>query len=139
MPRSPDDKSPFSETLRSSLEWSQDLSAALLSIYDEFIVVELDGKIVCCSGSILEDFWDMTPAELLGANYLELEKKILLTPSVFHQIVKQPQKTSVIHETLLGQQALAVGIPVLASNGQLERIIIASRDLSESTEKHLIS
>ena len=76
------------------------------------------------SGSNLKD--------LLGKNLLDLEKKGLFTFGYAISVGKQ-KKVSVVQETKSGRKILAVGNPVFNENGELHRIIIASRDITEAT------
>jgi len=71
--------------------------------------------------------------ELLGKSLLELENTGLFSPSVTRLVMEQKKKVSVVQETKNGKKILAVGNPVFNDDGEISRIIIASRDITETT------
>lgn len=112
---------------------NNDLNAILSSIYDEILVVSAKGELLRFSENIIRDFWQIDLKELIGKNILELEDKGLFTPSVTRQVIEKKKKVSVVQETRTGRKILAVGNPIFNEENQLERIIIASRDITETT------
>ncbi len=113
---------------------NQDLHAILSSIYDEILVVNQHGELIRYSESFISEFWDVELKDLIGKNLLELEDKGLFTPSVTRLVIEQKKKVSVVQETKSGKKILAVGNPVFNDQGKIERIIIASRDITETTK-----
>lgn len=112
---------------------NNDLNAILSSIYDEILVVKANGELLRFSDNIIEDFWQVDLKQLIGKNILELEDKGLFTPSVTRLVIEKKKKVSVVQETRTGRKILAVGNPVFNENNELERIIVASRDITETT------
>lgn len=112
---------------------NKDLNAILSSIYDEILVVNAKGELIRYSDKIIEDFWRIDLQELIGKNVLDLEKQGLFTPSVTRLVLEKKKKVSVIQETKNGRKILAVGNPIFDENNELDRIIIASRDITETT------
>ncbi|MEH7549252.1 sigma 54-interacting transcriptional regulator [Neobacillus vireti] len=112
---------------------NKDLNAILSSIYDEILVVNAKGELIRFSENILHDFWNVDLKELIGKNILELEDRGLFTPSVTRQVIEKKKKVSVVQETLNGRKILAVGNPVFTEQNELDRIIVASRDITETT------
>jgi transcriptional regulator with PAS, ATPase and Fis domain len=112
---------------------NNDLNAILSSIYDEILVVSAKGELLRFSENIIRDFWQIDLKELIGKNILELEDQGLFTPSVTRQVIEKKKKVSVVQETRTGRKILAVGNPIFNEENQLERIIIASRDITETT------
>jgi transcriptional regulator with PAS, ATPase and Fis domain len=112
---------------------NNDLNAILSSIYDEILVVSAKGELLRFSENIIQDFWQIDLKELIGKNILELEDQGLFTPSVTRQVIEKKKKVSVVQETRTGRKILAVGNPIFNEENQLERIIIASRDITETT------
>lgn len=112
---------------------NKDLNAILSSIYDEILVVNAKGELIRYSDKIIEDFWRIDLKELIGKNVLDLEKQGLFTPSVTRLVLEKKKKVSVIQETKNGRKILAVGNPIFDENNKLDRIIIASRDITETT------
>lgn len=113
---------------------NQDLNAILSTIYDEILVVNQHGELIRYSESFISEFWDVELKDLIGKNLLELEDKGLFTPSVTRLVIEQKKKVSVVQETKSGKKILAVGNPVFNGQGKIERIIIASRDITETTK-----
>ncbi|MGJ7922295.1 sigma 54-interacting transcriptional regulator [Neobacillus sp. LXY-4] len=112
---------------------NKDLHAILSSIYDEILVVNAKGELIRYSDNIIRDFWQVDLKELIGKNILDLEDKGLFTPSVTRLVMEKGKKVSVVQETRTGRKILAVGNPVFNEKKQLDRIIVASRDITETT------
>ncbi|PQZ59722.1 MULTISPECIES: sigma 54-interacting transcriptional regulator [Bacillus] len=128
---------PMVEDMAMEIEYikdlNKDLHAILSSIYDEILVVNHKGELIRYSETVINDFWGSNLKDLLGKNLLDLEKKGLFSPSVTRLVLEQQKKVSVVQETKSGRKILAVGNPVFNENGELHRIIIASRDITEAT------
>lgn len=112
---------------------NKDLNAILSSIYDEILVVNSEGELLRYSENIINDFWKVDLKDLIGRNILELEDQGLFTPSVTRLVIEKKKKVSVVQETRSGRKILAVGNPIFNKDKQLDRIIIASRDITETT------
>ncbi|MBY0595613.1 sigma 54-interacting transcriptional regulator [Bacillus bingmayongensis] len=128
---------PMVEDMAMEIEYikdlNKDLHAILSSIYDEILVVNHKGELIRYSETVINDFWGGDLKDLLGKNLLDLEKKGLFSPSVTRLVLEQQKKVSIVQETKNGRKILAVGNPVFNENGELHRIIIASRDITEAT------
>jgi transcriptional regulator with PAS, ATPase and Fis domain len=128
---------PMVEEMAMEIEYikdlNKDLHAILSSIYDEILVVNNKGELIRFSENIIKDFWKVDLKELIGKNILEFEDQGLFTPSVTRLVLEKGKKVSVVQETKSGRKILAVGNPVFNENHELDRIIIASRDITETT------
>ena len=128
---------PMVEDMAMEIEYikdlNKDLHAILSSIYDEILVVNHKGELIRYSETIINDFWGGDLKDLLGKNLLDLERKGLFSPSVTRLVLEKQKKVSVVQETKSGRKILAVGNPVFNEQGELDRIIIASRDITEAT------
>jgi PAS domain S-box-containing protein len=113
---------------------NKDLNAILSTIYDEILVVNSKGELLRYSDTFLSDFWGVELHELTGKNLLEFEGEGLFTPSVTRLVLEQKKKVSVVQETKRNKRILAVGNPIFDENGNIDRIIIASRDITETTK-----
>ncbi|WP_134703307.1 sigma-54-dependent Fis family transcriptional regulator [Ammoniphilus sp. YIM 78166] len=120
--------------MKELLETNKDLNAILSSIYDEILVVDPQGTIIRVSDHFLAEFWNVKPDQIIGQNILELESKGLIDLSVTHQVLEHKTKISIIQETWNGRRILATGTPILNENGDLERIVVASRDITETSK-----
>ncbi len=115
-------------------ETNKDLNAILSSIYDEILVVNPEGTIIRVSDHFLEEFWNVKPHQIIGQNILELEEKGLINPSVTHQVLEHNTKISIVQETWNGRRILATGTPIFNEEGVLEKIVVASRDITETSK-----
>ncbi|MDR7002694.1 sigma 54-interacting transcriptional regulator [Neobacillus niacini] len=113
---------------------NKDLNAILSSIYDEILVVNAKGELIRYSENIIQDFWKVDLKELIGKNMFQLEDQGLFTPSVTRLVMEKKKKVSVVQETKNGRRILAVGNPIFNDKNELDRIIIASRDITETTK-----
>ncbi len=113
---------------------NKDLQAILATIYDEILVVSDQGELLRTSESNISGFWKGNLKDLIGKNLIELEKQGLFHPSVTRLVLEKQGKVSIIQEGYKGKKVLAVGNPVYDEEGKLERIVIASRDITETSK-----
>jgi PAS domain S-box-containing protein len=124
-------KQAYSEDVRAV---TTDLEAIVDSIYDEVLVVDADGTILRVSNRSTHNLWGVEPSSVIGENILELEKKGWFKPSVSRKVIEEKKKTSIVQYNRFGRRILAVGNPIFNKNKELERIVIASRDITEVTK-----
>nr|WP_240511868.1 sigma 54-interacting transcriptional regulator [Paludifilum halophilum] len=113
---------------------NKDLRAILSTVYDEILVVNPEGELLRVNESRISGFWEGDLNRLIGKNLVELEKQGLFKPSVARMVLERKRKVSVVQETRRGRKVLAVGNPVFDENGELDRIVIASRDITETSQ-----
>lgn len=128
---------PVVEEMAMELEYvknlNKDLRAILSTIYDEILVVNSKGELIRFSDNSMSGFWETDLRELVGKNLAELEEKGLFKPSVTRLVLERKRKVSVFQETRSGRKVVAVGNPVFDEQGNLDRIVIASRDITETS------
>ncbi len=107
-----------------------DLEAIVDSIYDEVLVVDSLGKIIRVSNRSTHQLWGVDPETVIGQNILELEEKGWFKPSVTRKVLEEKKKVSIVQHNRFGRKILAVGNPVFNQKNELERIVIASRDIT---------
>nr|WP_265182352.1 sigma 54-interacting transcriptional regulator [Geomicrobium sp. JCM 19055] len=112
---------------------NRDLNAILSTMYDEVLIVDKDGTLLRHSDKYIEGLWPDGIDALVGKNLLEVDLQGL-PPSVTKLVLKQQKKVSVVQEIPSGDKVLAIGNPVFNARGELERIIIASRDITENIQ-----
>ncbi|MFT9849730.1 sigma 54-interacting transcriptional regulator [Aneurinibacillus sp. REN35] len=129
---------PMLEEIAMELDYVKDLNkdmkAILSTIYDEILVVDAEGKLMRFSDNDEINFRQGDLRELVGKNLLELEDKGLFKPAVTRLVLEQKRKVSVIQDLNNGCKVLAVGNPVFDEEGKIERIVIASRDITETSK-----
>ena len=113
---------------------NDDLNAILTSMYDEIIVVNNKGEILRHSDRFISDFWGTHLQDLVGKSILDLEEKGIFTPSVTRLVLEKRERVSIIQETKNGKVVMAVGNPIFNEENELHRIVIASRDITETTQ-----
>lgn len=112
---------------------NKDMNAILSTIYDEILVVNGKGELIRYSDNFIPNVWGVELKDILGKNLLELEDKGVFSPSVTRLVLEQKKKVSIVQETKVGKRILAVGNPIFDEKGNIDRIIIASRDITETT------
>jgi transcriptional regulator with PAS, ATPase and Fis domain len=109
---------------------NQDLEAILSTIYDEIIVLDTKGTLLRASTHFMPAHWRRPPHDLIGERIVTMAVCDDLVRRVFSEVKKSKRKVSVLQDE--GEAPfLAVGNPIFRENGQLDRIVIASRDLTE--------
>lgn len=111
-----------------------DLNAILSSMYDEIIIVNNKGDILRHSKNLQIDSWEKAPNNLIGKNILKLEDDGLLSQLVTRRVLKEKRKTSIVREMENGRNVVSIGNPILNDDGEIHRIVIASRDITETTK-----
>lgn len=109
-----------------------DLNAILASLYDEIVVVDHQGNILRSSENFLSSTEGTLPEEVVGKNIFDLED--VIGSSVVRLVMEKRKKASIVQETLAGKNVMATGNPVFNEEGQLYRIVIALRDITETTK-----
>lgn len=113
---------------------NRDMNAILSTIYDELLVIDNKGRLIRHSENYIKDFWPGDLKDLIGENILELENKGFFSPSVIRLVLEKQEKVSIVQETKKGKKIVAVGNPIFNSSGDLQRIVVASRDITENTK-----
>ncbi|MGP4081750.1 sigma 54-interacting transcriptional regulator [Pseudalkalibacillus sp. R45] len=128
---------PMVEEMAMEIEYvkdlNTDLNAILATMYDEILVVNKNGELLRHSENFIPDFWGVDNLEeLVGKNLMEFEAKGIFSPSVARLALDKKKKFSVVQQTPSGKSVLAVANPVFNDKGEIHRIIIASRDITET-------
>ncbi len=127
---------PFIESMAVELEYVKDLNTdlqgILSSIYDEILVVDEKGVLLRYSGNLIKDFWEIDKEQLIGINLMELEHEGTFFSKIVKMVLERQKKVSVTQESRSGKNVLAVGNPIYDDAGELERIVIALRDITET-------
>ncbi|HLR70554.1 MAG TPA: sigma 54-interacting transcriptional regulator [Pseudogracilibacillus sp.] len=110
-----------------------DLNAILTSMYDEILVVDDQGKILRHSDNFISDFVGTEGQEIVGKSIFDIENENGIGASVADLVIKQGKKASIVQE-VYGKNMMAIGNPVFNDEGKLHRIVIATRDITETTK-----
>ncbi|TMN23914.1 sigma 54-interacting transcriptional regulator [Lentibacillus cibarius] len=113
---------------------NNDMNAILSTIYDELVVIDRTGEILRHSENYNFDFWDSELNELVGKNIFDMEEKGNISPSITKLVLERKQKVSRVQEGKNGKKVLAVGNPIFNEAGEMQRVVVASRDITENTK-----
>ncbi|WP_243405910.1 sigma-54 interaction domain-containing protein [Priestia megaterium] len=112
---------------------SMDLKAIFETSYDVMYVSDGDGNTIRASSGCLE-LWGKKENELIGRNVIDLEKEGIYTPSITRLVLEQKKKVSAIQTTKEGRRLMVVGTPIKNEQGEVIRVINASRDITEVSQ-----
>ncbi|SMC85606.1 PAS domain S-box-containing protein [Desulfocicer vacuolatum DSM 3385] len=122
------------EKITSQMQSFQDLSMELDTIIDS----SNDGLWICDGeGTILrlnpasEYLTHVKSDEVLGRNISELVAEGLIDQSVTLEVLKTQKKVSILQQTRHGKILFLTGNPVFDSNGNLFRVVVNERDITE--------
>src|SRR5699024_10423183 len=108
---------------------------AVLSTYEEILVVSPEGEILRFSENFIDSFWwTDDPQELIGGNILQYEKEGKISPSVTRLVLEGKKQVSILQQNKKGKSVMAIGIPVFNEEGDIHRIVIHSKDVTETVK-----
>lgn len=111
-----------------------DLNAILTSMYDGILVVDEKGTILRYSDNFITEFADTEMKELIGENIFDLDYISEIGASVAKLVIQRQTKASIVQQEKDGSNKMAIGNPVFDAAGHLHRIVIATRDITETTK-----
>ncbi|MFZ5646286.1 MAG: sigma 54-interacting transcriptional regulator [Bacillota bacterium] len=118
--------------LASVRELKDDLEAIFNSSYDEIFVI--DGKgVVTKVNKISETYYGVKTDEIIGQNVLELEKKGFFKPSVTRMVFEEKRRITTAQKTRSGKELIVTANPVFNEAGEITRVVVNSRDITELT------
>ncbi|MEX2416270.1 MAG: sigma 54-interacting transcriptional regulator [Paenibacillaceae bacterium] len=109
---------------------SSDLQAIFDISYDVIYVSDGEGKTLRVSAAS-EKLWGYKESELLGKSVSQLEKEGVFKPSVTRMVLEKRTKVSTIQTTKTGRRLMVVGTPIMNEEGNIVRVVNASRDITE--------
>lgn len=118
------------QELRSVKQLNEELQTIIASSYDGLIICDGQGEILRCNpavGRILEIPW----ADLVGRPFKEFVDKGVFQKNIIHLVKKQEGLVSLL-ERPFGKHSLVItGNPVYSEEGDIIKIVINIRDMSE--------
>jgi len=116
--------------LGSVKQLNQDLHAILSTIYDEIVVIDGRGTILRVSDNYIRAQWEDAPKLYIGQQLTKCTAASNLVRTVTKDVLSQKKK--VTHMDKVGHSTiLTVGNPLFDGQKRIDRIVIASRDLTE--------
>lgn len=114
-------------------EAKNELEAIFDNSFDEIFVI--DGRGVARKiNRAGESYYGVRTDELIGRNVLELEEQGFFSPSVTRMVFDRKERVTITQKTRSGKELIVTGNPVFDEHGNIVRIVINSRDVSELTE-----
>ncbi|WP_228551141.1 sigma 54-interacting transcriptional regulator [Sporosarcina cascadiensis] len=110
-----------------------DFKAIFDHSYDVIYVSDGEGQTLRVSAAS-ERLWGYKESELVGKTVYQLEAEGVFTPSVTREVLEREEKVSLVQTTKMGRRLLVVGTPIKDSNGNILRVVNASRDVTELKE-----
>ncbi|MFD2616748.1 sigma 54-interacting transcriptional regulator [Terrilactibacillus laevilacticus] len=127
---------PMVEKMAMEMEYvknlNNDLNAVLSSVYDDILVLDENGVLLRCSEAMTPDYWDIDFKRFIGKCLLHMDFNSEFDPKAIQYVKENKEKYTIVYETKIGKKVLTVGTPILDEAGDLQRIIIALRDITET-------
>ncbi|MEW6423747.1 MAG: sigma 54-interacting transcriptional regulator, partial [Bacillota bacterium] len=100
------------------------------SSYDEIFVIDGNGftKRINKAG---ETYYGIPVEKMIGKNVLELEKEGYFTPCVTRLVFQEKKRITTTQKTKTGKHLIVTANPVFNQNGEIIRVVVNSRDVSE--------
>ncbi|TEB10041.1 Nif-specific regulatory protein [Pelotomaculum propionicicum] len=118
------------DELNEQRELVEELVDTFNSSLDEIFIIDGSGntKRINKAG---ETYYGVPVESLLGKNVVELEKAGYFSPSVARLVLKEKKRLTITQKTKSGKQLITTGNPIFNENGDIIRIVVNSRDISE--------
>lgn len=105
---------------------------------DTIIDSSNDGLWICDGNGVVvrtnpasEKMIGLTAADVVGKHMTELLEKKMVDRSVTLEVLKTRKKVSLIQKTRIGRDLFLTGTPVFDKNGDLFRVVVNERDITE--------
>lgn len=118
------------QELRSVKQLNEELQTIIASSYDGLIICDGQGEILRCNpavGRILEVSW----TELVGRPFKDFVDKGIFQKNIVHLVKKQDALVSLLERPLAKHSLVITGNPVYSEEGEIIKIVINIRDMSE--------
>ncbi|MGE7664688.1 sigma 54-interacting transcriptional regulator [Ureibacillus composti] len=127
----------FYEGLLKEHESYKNLSIDLKAIFDtsyDVIYVSDNKGITLRVSSACKELWGKEEKDLVGKSVYELEKEGIYRPSTTRMVLEKKETVSLIQTTRTGKRLKVIGTPIKDKNGEIIRVINASRDITELSQ-----
>jgi len=103
--------------------------------FDEMIVVDTQGKVIRVVGDTVA-LYGVKQSEMLGKNVFDLEQQGFFYPSATSALMKSGEIKNILQTTRKGHRQLVKCFPINDGNGNVDRYVNVSRDVTELTVLH---
>ncbi|HCU08547.1 MAG TPA: transcriptional regulator [Clostridiales bacterium] len=129
-----DDTTPqIKKQLENEKKISEDLMEILEGSYDGILVTDGDGNVLYVNNSY-ERIAEIKLTDLIGRNMKELINPVWMPNSVAFVVAEQRQPVSKRQITKSGKNIIVTGRPVFGKKGDIKKIVINVRDITEIYE-----
>ncbi len=120
------------EELAGVKELKDELEAIFNSSYDEIFVVDGKGTVIRVN-STSESYYGVKAGEITGQSVFDLERRGFFKPSVTRLVLEEKRRVTIVQKTKRGKELIVTGNPVFNDSGEIVRIVVNSRDITELT------
>ena len=120
----------FDGALAETRQLYEDFREIFRSSFDGIFVVDGNGATLMVNEGC-ERNYDVAAAELIGHHVSEFEAKGWIRPAIAPQVIASRDRVSAVQRTHKGKTILVTGIPLIDETGEVRRVIINSRDMTE--------
>ncbi|AGL03823.1 sigma 54-interacting transcriptional regulator [Desulfoscipio gibsoniae] len=118
------------DEIQSLREAKNELEAIFDASFDEIFVIDGQGLVVKISNAGIP-YYGVDTQQMIGQNVLELEKQGLIKPSVARLVFEKKERVTITQKTGAGKELIVTGNPVFDEQGNILRIVVNSREVSE--------
>ncbi|KAB2336232.1 PAS domain S-box protein [Cytobacillus depressus] len=112
---------------------NRELDAIIDNSYDAIYITDREGTALR-TNSAIERITGIPEHYYIGKKVQYLIERGFLKESITFKVVEQKKTVSQIQKNYSGQETLSTGSPIFDENGEVEKVIINIRDLSELNE-----
>jgi PAS domain S-box-containing protein len=120
----------YRDQLNEQKELVKELEDTFNSSLDEIFVIDGSGTTRRIN-KVGETYYGVPVESLLGKNVVDLEKAGYFSPSVSRLVLKEKKRLTITQKTKSGKQLITTGNPIFNENGEITRVVVSSRDVSE--------
>ena len=106
------------------------LEEILEASFDGIMVTDGEGNCIFANSSYTRNT-GITNEEIVGHNVRELLNPIWMKDSIALEVIEKRGSVSMEHDTKNGNHILVTGTPIFNENGEIEKVVVNTRDLSE--------
>lgn len=114
-------------------ELYQDFQEIFHNCFDGIYVADGNGRTLWLNEGF-ERAYGLDARDFLGRDARELERLGYIKPLITWKVITTRQRQSAVQRTKAGKSVLATGVPLLDERGNVRKVIINSRDLTELVE-----
>ncbi len=120
----------ISQELRSVVELNDELGTIVDSSFDGIIICNSKGKILRCNPAV-ERVLGLPRKELVGKPFKELIERGIITNNIVNMVKKESSPVRIVESPSIDNSLIISGNPVFDEDGDITKIIINIRDMTE--------